>query len=48
MGWPPESLTALVAHATDGRTLKLGTGDPLPAAYLAALERTAEFVNRLT
>ncbi len=48
MGWPPDSLTALVAHATGGRALKLATGDPLPAAYLAALERTAEFVNRLT
>src|SRR5438093_10428680 len=48
MGWPPESLTTLVAHATGARALKLGAGDPLPAAYLAALERTAEFVNRLT
>jgi hypothetical protein len=27
---------------------RLGKGDPLAAAYLAAVARTAEYVNRLT
>jgi len=48
MGWPAERLAPLVAHAVGGRSLRLVAGDPLPAAYLAALARTAEFVNRLT
>src|SRR6266550_4788852 len=45
MGWPAESLAPLVTHAVGGRRLRLVAGDPLPAAYLAALARTAEFVT---
>src|SRR6266705_1500825 len=41
MGWPAESLAPLVADAVGGRRLRLVAGDPLPAAYLAALARTA-------
>ena len=47
MGFAPEGLAALVAHASGGRALKLGPGDPLPAAYLGAVARTAEYVNRM-
>ncbi len=47
IGFAPDGLAALVAHATGGRTLKLARGDRLPAAYLGAVARTAEFVNRL-
>jgi hypothetical protein len=36
-----------VAHASGSRPLKLASGDPLPAAYLDAVARTAEFVNSL-
>ncbi len=48
IGFAPEGLAALVAHASGGRALKLALGDPLPGAYLAAVERTAEYVNRLS
>src|SRR5712691_688567 len=47
IGFAPDGLAALVAHATGGRTLKLARGDPLPVVYLGAVARTAEFVNRL-
>ena len=48
MGFAPERLTALEAHARGVGQLKLAPGDPLPLAYLAAVAHTAEFVNRLT
>ncbi|HYT04856.1 MAG TPA: hypothetical protein VEM13_08260 [Gemmatimonadales bacterium] len=47
IGFAPERLAGLVAHATGGRALKLESGDPLAAAYLDAVARTAEYVNRL-
>jgi len=47
VGFTPEALAPLVGHAVGARQLKLASGDPLPAAYLAAVARTAEFVNRL-
>jgi hypothetical protein len=47
VGFPPEGLAGLVQYAGAGRTLRLGSVDPLPGAYLAAVTRTAEFVNRL-
>jgi len=47
MGFAPERLAALEAHTRGAGRLKLGPGDPLPAAYLAAVARIAEFVNRL-
>ena len=43
VGFPAAPLTTLVSRA---RPLKLGAGDPLPAAYLAAVTRTTEYVNR--
>src|SRR5437667_3451790 len=48
MGFAPERLTALEAHARGVGQRKLAPGDPLPAEYLAAVARTAEFVNRLS
>jgi hypothetical protein len=48
MGFAPERLAALEAHARGVGQLKLAPGDPLPLAYLAAVAHTAEFVNRLT
>ena len=47
MGFAPERLAGLEAHARGVGQLKLTPGDPLPLAYLAAVARTAEFVNRL-
>ena len=47
VGFAPERLAALEAHARSAGQLKLAPGDPLPAAYLAAVARVAEFVNRL-
>jgi len=47
MGFAPERLAALEAHARGVGRLKLAPGDPLPLAYLAAVAHTAEFVNRL-
>ncbi len=46
VGFAPDALARLVAHAAGARALKLASGDPLPAAYLGAVARTAEFVNR--
>jgi len=48
MGFAPERLTALETHTRGVRQLKLAPGDQLPAEYLAAVARTAEFVNRLS
>src|SRR5437016_6475598 len=45
IGFSPDGLAPLVGHALGARQLKLASGDPLPAAYLAAVARTAEFVN---
>jgi predicted nucleotidyltransferase len=47
IGFAPGPLAPLVAHATGARPLKLASADPLPAAYLDAVARTAEFVHRL-
>ena len=46
VGFAPQALAALVAHSSGHRALTLARGDPLPAAYLEAVARTAEFVNR--
>ena len=47
IGFPAEALAPLVQHAKGGATLRLKPGDPLVPAYLAAVERTAAYVNRL-
>lgn len=47
IGFPPAALEPFVAHAQGGARLRLLRRDPRAAAYLAALERTAEFVDRL-
>jgi hypothetical protein len=47
MGFDANALAALVAHVSGGRALRLRRGDPLPAAYLSALARTAEYVHHL-
>jgi predicted nucleotidyltransferase len=48
VGFAPDPLAGLVAHATGARSLKLASRDPLAAAYLDAVARTAAFVHRLT
>src|SRR2546427_595167 len=48
IGFAPESLEDVVAHARGQRRLALAARDPRAAAYLAAVARTAEFVNRLS
>ncbi len=48
MGFSPEGLDDLLAHVSGRRPLKLKARDPRAAAYLAAVVRTAEFVNRLS
>jgi hypothetical protein len=48
IGFAPDGLAPLVAHASGGSALRLAPRDALPAAYLAAVARTAEFVNRLS
>jgi predicted nucleotidyltransferase len=48
IGFSADPLAPLVQHAMGGPIPRLQKGDPLPAAYLAAVTRTAEFVNRLT
>jgi len=45
IGFAPDGLAGLVQDARGA--LRLGSGDPLPGAYLAAVARTAEFVHRL-
>jgi hypothetical protein len=47
LGLSPDPLVELFGQARGG-ALKLTTGDPRAAAYLAAVARVAEFVNRLT
>ncbi|PYP74761.1 MAG: hypothetical protein DMD41_00825 [Gemmatimonadetes bacterium] len=47
VGLPPDPLAELFGQAR-GRTLQLSAADPRAAAYLAAMARVAEFVNRLT
>ncbi|HYS60492.1 MAG TPA: hypothetical protein VEM27_07870, partial [Gemmatimonadales bacterium] len=47
-GFPADTLAPLVQHAMGGPVPRLGKGDPLAAAYLEAVARTAEYVNRLT
>src|SRR6266853_1601793 len=46
-GFPTDALAPLVQHAMGGRIPRLGKGDPLAAAYLAAVASTAAYVNRL-
>jgi hypothetical protein len=47
IGFPAAPLDPLVTPGR-GRPIKLSRGDALPAAYLAAVTRTAEYVNRTT
>ncbi len=47
VGFAPERLAPLEAHARGAGQLRLAPGDPLAAAYLAAVARVAEFVNGL-
>src|SRR6059036_1147778 len=47
VGFPPDGLAPLVAHATGGQALRQA-GNALAAAYLDAVARTAQFVNRLS
>jgi hypothetical protein len=44
-GFPPEALQPVAAYVEGRGKLSLGGRDPLAAAYLAAVARTAEFVN---
>lgn len=48
IGFSGDALAPLVDHAAGGPVPRLpgGAGDPLAVAYLAALARTAEYVNR--
>lgn len=50
VGFPAGGLESLVKHASGGEALRLegGAGDRLIPAYLAALARTAEYVNSLS
>jgi hypothetical protein len=47
IGFPADELAPLVQHALGGPIPRLGKGDPLGAAYLGVVARTAEYVNRL-
>ena len=47
-GFTADALAPLVQHAMGGPVPRLVKGDPLAAAYLEAVTRTAEYVNRLT
>src|SRR5881296_1934630 len=47
IGFPADGLAPLVQHALGGPVPRLGKSDPLAAAYLAAVARTAAYVNRL-
>jgi hypothetical protein len=46
-GFAAEELAPLVQHAAGGPALRLRPGDPLVPAYLAAVARTAAYVNGL-
>lgn len=48
IGFTADGLAPLVQHAVGGPMPRLAKRDPLATAYLAAVARTAEFVNRLT
>jgi len=48
IGFPADGLAPLVQHAVGGPMPRLAKRDPLATAYLAAVARTAEYVNRLT
>ena len=52
IGFPPDGLLPLVRHAEGGPALRLDRGDGggggLASSYLAAVARTAEYVNRLS
>jgi hypothetical protein len=48
VGFPADGLLPLVRHASGGAALRLERGDPLVPAYLAAVARTAEYVNGLS
>ncbi len=47
IGFAADGLAPLVRHAEGGATLRLERGDPLARAYLAAVARTAAYVNDL-
>src|SRR5213082_2587950 len=48
IGFPAAGLAPLVQHAVGGPMPRLAQRDPLATAYLAAVARTAEYVNSLT
>ena len=50
IGFPADALAPLLDHAQGGPVPRLdgGAGGPLATAYLAAVARTAEYVNRMT
>jgi len=48
IGFPAAALDDVLAHAAGRTRLALTAHDPRAAAYLAAVARTAEYVNRLT
>ena len=47
VGFTADALAPLVQHAMGGPIPRLTKGDPLATAYLAAVARTADYVNRL-
>jgi len=47
VGFAADGLAPLVQHALGGPIPRLGKGDPLATAYLAAVAGTAAYVNRL-
>jgi len=47
IGFPPAALDAFVTPAQGGEPVRLTARDPRAAAYLTALARTIDFVNRL-
>lgn len=47
IGFPAAAFDGFLAHAQGGARLRLQERDPRAVAYLAALARTAEFVDRL-
>lgn len=47
IGFSTDGLGSLVRHVEGGPALRLGPGDPLVPAYLAALARTAQYVTQL-
>ena len=47
VGFAADAVAVVLVPARD-RGIRLRPGHPLPAAYLAAVTRTAEYVNRLS